>query len=81
MINATPREMALLQLLRSMRFGSIEVTVHEGEPSVVKNAIQRLDLTKDEERERVLQGISSVLIFGPARVERVEAKPKSQKRG
>lgn len=51
------QEVALLILIRSMRHGTIEaLAVKDGRPSVVKNVIQRIDLTLEHERALVIGG-------------------------
>jgi len=54
----TPKEQALIQLIRRLGHGTLErIGVQNGEPQVVLNVTQRVDLTRENEMQAVLCGI------------------------
>ncbi len=56
-MEVTPRESAFLKLCRQVGEGYIEgVGVSEGQPSVLKNTVQRIDLKKPDEIGKILGG-------------------------
>lgn len=60
-IELTERELALIFLMRRIRFGELEgVTIHQGEPSLVRSAAQRLDLQKPGDLATLLSRSSAV---------------------
>lgn len=55
-------EIALLVLMRRMKFGTIEaLSVHAGKPGVVKSVVQRLELTNDREAAAIIGGKADLI--------------------
>lgn len=62
-IELTPREAAFITLCRKLGEGYIEgVGVNDGQPTVLKTVVQRIDLKKPEELANVLSAGSDFLI-------------------
>lgn len=55
-------EVALLMLMRRLKYGTIEaLSIHQGKPSVIKNAVQRLELSNRNEAEAIIAGATALV--------------------
>lgn len=72
-VQVTEKEWALLLLMRRLQFGHIEaVAFRNGEPVVVQNVVQRINLDREDELRALLEG------EGPG-AELAPAKPPARK--
>lgn len=62
-IEVTPREAAFISLCRKLGEGYIEgVGVNEGQPTVLKTVVQRIDLKKPDELANVLDSTQGFFV-------------------
>lgn len=78
-LELTPREAALVFLIRRIRFGQFEsVTIHDGQPLSLMAGPQRIDLSKKPDLELALQAGGHVL-FDRSKGDLPSSIPETQK--